>query len=295
MSVESNEQTPRLRIGELSRRTGVSTDTLRAWERRYSLLAPARSDGGFRLYGVADETRVNAMKGLIETGLSPAEAAREALAGATRPDSPPAETPAAAGPDRLLDALGGFDEAAAHAALDDAVASLSIDALLSTMVLPALERIGERWSRGEISVAEEHFATNVLRGRLLGLARNWGVGTGPRALLACPPGELHDLGLIAFGLALRARGWRITYLGPDTPVETVADAASRLEPDLVVLAALERDRFRAAETALEVLAGTWPVALAGAGADEALADRLGAELISGGPVAAAAGLAADRR
>ena len=69
-----------------------------------------------------------------------------------------------------------------------------------------------------------------LRGRLLGLARGWGRGTGPRALLACPPGERHDLGLIAFGLALRERGWRIDFLGGDTPAESIAGAARAIEP-----------------------------------------------------------------
>ena len=85
--------------------------------------------------------------------------------------------------------------------------------------------------RGDASVAQEHFASGVLRGRLLGLARGWGLGLGPAAVLACLPGEQHDLGLIAFGLALRARGWRIVYLGPDAPIETVEDVSRRLEPE----------------------------------------------------------------
>ena len=65
---------------------------------------------------------------------------------------------------------------------------------------------------------------------MLGLARNWGAGGGPLALLACPPGERHDLGLLAFGVVLRDRGWRITYLGPDTPIETIARTAAELRP-----------------------------------------------------------------
>ena len=80
-----------------------------------------------------------------------------------------------------------------------------------------------RWERGEASVAQEHFASNLLRGRLLGLARGWAEATGPRAVLACAPGELHDLPLISFGLALAARGWSITYLGPDTPIATIQE------------------------------------------------------------------------
>ena len=89
----------------------------------------------------------------------------------------------------------------------------------------------------------EHFASNLIRGRLLGIGRGWDSGNGPRAVLACAPGEQHDLGLIAFGLTLNRRGWRITYLGPDTPVESLVDTAGRLEPDLVVVAATARRRL----------------------------------------------------
>ena len=77
----------------------------------------------------------------------------------------------------------------------------------------------------------------MVRGRLLGLARGWGQGAGPLAVLACAPGELRDLPLIVFGLALRGRGWRITYLGPDTPVGALLDTAQALEPTLVVVSA----------------------------------------------------------
>ena len=88
-----------------------------------------------------------------------------------------------------------------------------------------------------MSVAQEHFASALLRGRLLGLARGWGNAGSPLALLACVPGDQHDLGLICFGLALRRHGWRITYLGPDTPLDTVGETARLLGPALVVLTA----------------------------------------------------------
>ena len=88
---------------------------------------------------------------------------------------------------------------------------------MTELVLPYLAELGRRWEGGQASVAHEHFASNLLRGRLLGLARGWDRGAGPRAVLAAAPGELHDLPLIIFGLALWERGWRITYLGGDTP------------------------------------------------------------------------------
>ena len=126
--------------------------------------------------------------------------------------------------------------------VDELLAATTVDVFLRDVVLPYLHELGDRWQRGEASVAQEHFASNVLRGRLLGLGRDWGRGIGPRALLACLPGEQHDLGLIAFGLALRSRGWRITYLGADTPLETLESAAEALEPDLVAVSAVAADR-----------------------------------------------------
>ncbi len=117
---------------------------------------------------------------------------------------------------------------------------------LSEIVMPYLHDLGVRWESGEVTVAQEHFASNVLRGRLLGLARGWGRGIGPRALLACAPGEQHELGLITFGLALRAHGWRIEYLGADTPLETIGDVADALEVELVVVSAVVPERIEAA-------------------------------------------------
>ncbi|MGN6379460.1 MAG: cobalamin B12-binding domain-containing protein, partial [Gaiellales bacterium] len=146
----------------------------------------------------------------------------------------------------------------------------------------------DRWSAGLLTVAQEHFSTNVIRGRLLGLARDWGQGGGPLALLACPPGELHDLGPICFGLALRARGWRIAFLGSDTPIDTLVQAAGDLRPDLIVLTATNAQRFTRVRSELRELAGTSRLALAGAGANPQLAASMGAEMLDGDPVSQAA-------
>ncbi len=108
------EEGPRLRIGELSRRTGVGADRLRAWERRYGLLRPERSEGGFRLYGQEDERRVRAMKDLISAGVSAAEAARLAVAGATRGTPPESGGDASLDPSGLMLALERFDGATAR-------------------------------------------------------------------------------------------------------------------------------------------------------------------------------------
>jgi DNA-binding transcriptional MerR regulator len=259
-----------LRIGELSRRSGVSPELLRAWERRYGLLDPTRSKGGLRLYSPDDLERVRNMQRHLESGMAAAEAATLALREKPGQADSPRIDPSLARVD-LAEALAAFDEARADAILDDLLAAATIDTVLSEVLLPFLEELGRRWERGEASVAEEHFASSVLRGRMLGLARGWGRGLGPVALLACLPGEQHDFGAIAFGLALRARGWRIAYLGADTPLETVEQAAVRLEPALVVLSGVSDERVRPIVEPLSALGRRWRVAVGG---KAALADDL---------------------
>jgi MerR family transcriptional regulator, light-induced transcriptional regulator len=278
-----------LRIGELSRRSGVSPELLRAWERRYELLRPQRSAGGLRLYSSGDLERVRAMRGHMTRGLAAREAAALARQGAAAAEPRRAAVAAfdpASVRAELGDALHAFDEPRAQGVFDRLLAMATVDSLLSDVVLPYLHDLGERWERGELSVAQEHFASSVLRGRLLGLARGWGRGAGPRALLACPEGEHHDLGLIAFGLALRERGWRIDYLGPDTPVASIDGAARRLDPSVVVLSAVRREPLEQ----IGDLAIHHRVAIAGAGAGEARVD--GAERLPDDPVTAAEHLTA---
>jgi DNA-binding transcriptional MerR regulator len=278
-----------LRIGELSRRTGVSVERLRAWERRYRLLRPARSSGGFRLYSPDDEQRVKAMLEHLDRGLAAAEAARAASEGAAQHALPLDATLLTDTRERLRSALDSLDEARAHAALDALFAGFTREAVLSQVILPYLAELGDRWEKGEASVAQEHFASNLIRGRLLALAREWDRGSGPRALLACAPGELHDLPLIIFGLALAGRGWRVSFLGADTPVESIAEAAATLEPAAVVIAATRREYFEAAPGLRD--AATADLYIGGAGADEAAAEALGARRLGGDPVGAAAELA----
>src|SRR6185437_10171658 len=182
-----------LRIGELSRRVGVPPELLRAWEQRYGLLQPVRSAGGFRLYTTTDENRIRSMRRHLDAGISAAEAARLALAeraGEAGDESGSAGL--APLTSDLADALDRLDEPGAHAAVDRLLARFTLQTVLREVLLPYLHELGERWKRGEASVAQEHFASNLLRGRLLGLARGWGQGSGPRAVLACAPGELHD-------------------------------------------------------------------------------------------------------
>jgi DNA-binding transcriptional MerR regulator len=312
----AESQPGHLRIGELTRRTGVSPELLRAWERRYGLLRPARSQGGFRLYTTADEARIRRMREYLTRGVAAAEAARLTLAAegqgsTTQPPSEGAETPslsdrATAGAGRILDmtpaapqsvlqaaardlsgALDRFQEDQAHAVLDQLLASYQIETILRELLIPYLHDLRDRWARGDVSVAQEHFASNLLRGRLLGLARGWGQGRGPATVLACLPREQHDLGLLAVGIVLYRRGWRIIYLGPDTPIGTIREATASVRPRLVVLAGTVPGAFAAHAGAIADLVRETAVALGGAGATAELAARTGAWLLDQDPVSAA--------
>ncbi len=278
-----------LQIGALSRRVGVSPELLRAWEKRYGLLKPIRSAGGFRLYSRADELRVRSMRRHLDAGVSAAQAARLALAEDAPAGDRDADSAGALerGSRELAAALDRLDEPAAHASVDRLLATFTLQTALRDVILPYLHELGSRWERGEASVIQEHFASNLLRGRLFGLARGWGEGAGPKALLACAPGELHDLPLIIFGLVLAQRGWVITYLGPDTPIVTIQEALPEVNPRLVVIAAATTERFRAVQPQLTELALRVPVALAGAGATPELVSDTGTIFLQGDPVTAA--------
>jgi MerR family transcriptional regulator, light-induced transcriptional regulator len=280
----------RLRIGELSAKSGVSADLLRAWERRYDLLRPDRSQGGYRLYSSADEERVRAMVRHLRSGVPAGEAARLVL------DEDRSVGPAATAELPVMDAelraaVERFDDAGAQAALDTLTASFSFEAIAREVILPYLRELGERWERGEVTVAQEHFASVVLRGRLLAFARGWDRGAGPRALLACAPKEQHELGLLVFGLALRQFGWRITYLGADTPIDTLTAAAADLSPAAVVLVALTPAKLKSHRERLARLGKKTRLLLGGSGAEESLAAAVGAELMSSDPLGAASDLA----
>lgn len=275
-----------LRIGELSRRCGVSPELLRAWERRYGLLRPTRSPGGLRLYSGDDLGRVRAMQQHLAAGLAAAEAAALATHSTDEEVAPLSRLPATAR-DELTAALDAFDEPRAQSTLDRLLSEATVETVLTDVILPYLDELGERWESGEVSVAQEHFSTSVVRGRLLGLARGWGRGLGPVALLACLPGERHELGLMAFGLALRSHGWRVAYFGSDTPLETIHEAADALEPSLVVLSAVTSDRIHEALPQLQALASRYRIALGGKGVVAIDSSDLDVLVLGGDPVAEA--------
>jgi methanogenic corrinoid protein MtbC1 len=211
---------------------------------------------------------------MVQAGVAPNQAADAVRSLAREPSAPITERAPGAERTALAAVLERFDEAAAQIVFDRLLSEYSLPTLITGVLLPYLRDLGERWSRGEATVSQEHFASNLIRGRLLGLARGWDAGRGPRAVLACPAGERHDIGLIAFGLALRAQGWRITYLGPDTPTENLAEATANLRPHALVLAVTAPEQLSGLTAG--VAAPGVRLAIGGAGSDPDHASRLNA-------------------
>ena len=269
----------------------MSPEVLRAWETRYGLVRPERTKGGLRLFSEEDERRVHVMRKNIAAGLSAAEAARLAT---LSEDSSGRERAASFAEieTALAQGLEALDEPMAQSALDQLFRAFALPFALSQVILPFLHRLGERWAAAEASIAQEHFASNVIGGRLRALTRGWGNGVGPRAILACPPGEQHELGLLCFGLALREHGWRITYLGAETPLREITDALGEAVPSIVVLSAISQERFLDASEEITALGTRVRVGIGGAGASPALARATGVELLGGDVIGEAAGLAA---
>jgi DNA-binding transcriptional MerR regulator len=282
-----------LRIGEFSHRVGVSPERLRAWEKRYGLLEPARSDGGFRLYSDADVARVQRMLAHLQRGASAAEAARLAWEASTAAPAPPVSgsLPLDREVNRMRQRLEAFDDAGAHAVLDELLATFALETVLRDVILPYLVDLGERWRSGVVSVGQEHYASNLLRARLLSLARGWGQGAGPRVVLAAPPGEQHDLGLIVCGLVLSRQGQRAVFLGADCPIDTLITTVRTVRPALVLLSAVDPSAFDAVRDVLRELSAQVPLYLGAAGASPQLADDLGATYVDGDPVTVAIKLA----
>jgi MerR family transcriptional regulator, light-induced transcriptional regulator len=250
-------ETPALRIGAVARRTGVAVATLRAWEARYGVLRPGRTEGGHRLYSEEDVDRVLAVLRLTSQGWSVSAAAASVTADRTprlglvgEPAAPADEATggrATADPatarcrDDLARALRTFDGQAADELLDDAFARLGVAHALEGVVMPVLRDLGEGWQEDPSLIAVEHFATNSLRPRLLrfvGAARSPGA---PRCVAAAPEPEDHELGVLAAAAIAADLGFRVTYLGARTPTVALERSVATLRPDVVLVgAATER-------------------------------------------------------
>lgn len=228
---------PDFPIRELVRRTGVNASTLRAWENRHGLLRPTRTPSGHRLYHLADVQRVRRVQDFLAQGMSlPAIVARIDLPDAEQAASPTEPDQVLPGPawqsylDSTLDALEAFSTERLDDIYGQACALYPIDRVTEHLLMPTLEQLGLRWRLRPTGIAEEHFFSAWLRNKLGARMHHLaGVATGPRLILACLPGETHELGLLIFALGALQRGYRVIYLGANMPLAQLAHVASRTD------------------------------------------------------------------
>jgi DNA-binding transcriptional MerR regulator len=245
--VQDQDKEPLYNIGMVTRMTGISMATLRAWERRYAFPELTRTTGGHRLYTENDVLRLRWVKARIKDGMQTAQAihalhVQEQRGAATYQPMPlktTASTALSSLEQKLLKALLEQQLEQADEAIGEALAFTTPEDVILHLIAPALSEIGEAWFNKQTSIAGEHFATNYLRQRLLMWMLN---GPPPQArppvILACAPGEWHEGSLLILGALLRRRRIPVVYLGQAVPLLDLGAFIRDIHPQLVILVAM---------------------------------------------------------
>lgn len=266
-----------LNIAAIARRTGVAPDTLRKWETRYGVLRPARTAGGQRRYDETDLQRVEWLRDRIAEGWRIGEAARMLDAETTALDDPIELR------DALIAAIRDVDLPTVTATLAQAFAVLPLEQALTDVITPALHWTGEAWHRGELSIAQEHAISAKVRAHLTSMIADARADVHGVAVLACGPGEFHDLGLLMLAVALRADGWRVEYLGADTPADTAIEFAERIDATMLCFSTARSESVEALRPSLGDPArkSTVPIVIGGAASSPEIAREIGATHVNG--------------
>jgi DNA-binding transcriptional MerR regulator/methylmalonyl-CoA mutase cobalamin-binding subunit len=226
-------------------RAGVSTEAVRAWERRYGVVSPKRGENGYRVYDDDAIARLVAMRRLIDAGWSAALAAQQVIEhGPSAEDAAATSRPAgSAGSARpqtdlvqeFVRAATAMDAAATEAVLDEMFARGTFERVSEDVVYPAMRALGEKWQTGELTVGAEHAASHAVARRLSAAfdAAGRPNAAGPRVVVGMPPGGRHEIGALGFAVAARRQGYAVTYLGADMPVDDWVRASANA--DVVVL------------------------------------------------------------
>ena len=248
-------------IKQASIRSGVSVPLIRAWERRYGVVSPKRTPSGYRLYDDQAIATLVRVRELTETGWTASEASRAVLEGevpvsAPRPQLVPVTT--TAGPhveaadlvQRFVESATEMDIAATGAALDEMFARGSYEAIVDDLLMPALVGMGQAWVDGRLDVAAEHAASAAVHRRLSALYEAAATLDDPLVVVGLPPGSRHELGALAFSVALRRRGVGVLYLGPDVPVASWVHVIEQNRARVAVMSVVQDvDRVSALEVA----------------------------------------------
>jgi len=240
-------------IQVVSRRTGLSPDVLRAWEKRYQAIMPTRSRGSRRLYTDADVHRLQLLRKATRTGRSISQVARmstgelETILAADTEPAPPASVspvldsaPVGLAPrDHLEDCLRAvedLDAASLQTAISRAAVGLPRIQLMQEVLLPMMRRIGDAWRAGTLRIAHEHLASAAVRSELgLLLSAQDAPANAPGLVAATPSGQAHELGALVAAVTATSQGWRTSYLGASLPAEEIAAAARVTRSDVVAL------------------------------------------------------------
>jgi len=231
------------------RRTGLSADVLRAWERRYRAIEPDRTQGGQRLYSNEDVERLVLLQRATAAGHSISEIARldrvalEALLDrAGRPRAPRVIPAADAFLRAAVTAAADLDSAAMEAVLKRAALSVGTEAFVDELLPRFLRTVGDRWHRGSITPAHEHLATQTVR-RVLGWVTEPfdAAEDAPRIVVATPASEYHELGAMLVAAAAAGEGWRVLYLGANLPAADIVAAATQVGASAVALSLVYAD------------------------------------------------------
>lgn len=274
-----------LNIAAVAQRTGVAADTLRKWERRYGVLRPMRTPGGQRRYDESDLAVVRWLKARLEEGYRISEAA--ALLGVPGdPASSPQELV-----ELVLEGVRAGDAERLARLLDQAFALPQVEATLLRVVAPVLVRVGTEWQEGALDVAREHLVSAAVRARLDRLLADARGGVRGPVVLACAPGERHELGLLMLAVLLHADGWRVAVLGADSPLEDTFAFAGETDARVLCLSASLPARV---DELADRLNGGRPagleVVLGGRAVTRERAEAAGAQFVGNDPLDAIGGL-----
>lgn len=238
------------RIRSVVEMTGIPRNTLLAWERRYGVPTPGRTQGGHRVYSDDDVALLMRLKELLGRGHRIGEAV-ELLRKNAEPERANADAIAPIEQHRkeLLNALIAFDRATADNVYHR-VGSYAIRRVIDEVLIPIQREVGDRWHAGDVSVAQEHYTTAFIREQLITMLNRLESGPvgGPVAVCAGYPGEGHELGLLAVAVKLALRGWRVAYLGADLPLEELAGVLLSRKAELICQSILQPQDLRKLKT-----------------------------------------------
>ncbi len=259
--------TAHLPLRTVSQLTGLSPDVVRAWEKRYQVVSPVRGPRGARLYTNQEVAHLRLLASAVASGRSIGDiahldrAALERLAVNAAALDDDKEFPGVATEviERSFAAIEAFDPDRLHATLSEALIGLGTVSFIQRVATPLLEEVGERWSRGDLTVADEHLVSGVLRGLLSSLLHSRGRSSGPRLLLATPAGEEHDFGTLIVALLAADAGIDVVYLGANLPADEIIDAANRCDARVVGLGVCNCENLDRATAATESVAKKLPL------------------------------------